>query len=71
NLRSKRVGKCGRRRADWESLTAAVSEIPLNDRTTQRTFAAALGIPRSTFRNNLKRLGLRTSRGSLKPRVSA
>ena len=69
NLRSKRVGKCGRKRTDWESLTAAVPEIPLKDRATQRTFAAALGIPRSTFRNNLKRLGLRTSKGSLKLRL--
>lgn len=47
----------------WESLTAAVPEILPKDRTTQRTFAtqrafaAALGMPIATFRNNPKRLG--------------
>ncbi|CAM9100244.1 unnamed protein product [Laminaria digitata] len=68
NLRSKRVGNCGRKRVNLESLTAAIPEIPLKDRTTQRTFAAALGIPRTTFRNNLQRLGLRASKGTRKPR---
>ena len=42
NLRSKR--KCGRKRVNLESLTAAIPEVPLKDRTTQRTFAAALGL---------------------------
>ena len=43
---------------------------PPQDRATQRTFAAALGILRSTFRNNLRRMGLRTAKGSLEPRLN-
>ena len=54
-----RKGKSGRKGILIEELRARLRDIPLNDRTTQRRLAAALGIPQATLRNNLKALGLR------------
>ncbi|CAB1119623.1 unnamed protein product [Ectocarpus sp. CCAP 1310/34] len=54
-----RKGHSGCKGIDIENLRARLLEIPLNERTTQRRLAAALGIPKSTLHNNLKALGLR------------
>ena len=58
-LANGRKGKNGRKGIPVEDLLARLRDIPLNDRTTQRRLAAALGIPQATLPNNLKALELR------------
>ncbi|CAN0202703.1 unnamed protein product [Ascophyllum nodosum] len=58
-LANGRKEKSGKKRIPFEELRARLRDIPLNDRTTQRRLAAALGIPQATLNNNLKALGLR------------
>lgn len=67
DLRNKRRGKSGRKGIDLDSLRAALKEIPIKNRTTQRAVAAALGIPKTTLQRNLKKLGLRVVSRYLKP----
>ncbi|CAN0403566.1 unnamed protein product, partial [Pylaiella littoralis] len=46
---------------------AALQEVPLKNRTTQRSIAASLEIPPTTLARNLKKLGLRACSRFLKP----
>ncbi|CAM9907919.1 unnamed protein product [Pylaiella littoralis] len=67
NLANARKGNSGRKGIDKQELRERLRDIPLNDRTTQRRLAAALGIPHSTLSKNLKALGLRPHSNVLKP----
>ncbi|CAN0260747.1 unnamed protein product, partial [Pylaiella littoralis] len=67
NLDNKRKQKSGRKGIDLVSIQAALAGIPIKNRTTIRGVAAALGIPRSTLFDNLKKLGLRAASRYLKP----
>ncbi|CAN0453030.1 unnamed protein product, partial [Ascophyllum nodosum] len=66
-LANRRKGNSGQKGVDAEELRVRLRDIPLNDRTTQRRLAAALGIPYSTLFDNLKKLGLRAHSNALKP----
>ena len=66
-LESGRKGKTGRKSIPIEELRARLREIPLNDRTTQRRLAVALGIPTTTLHKNLEALGLKAHSNALKP----
>ncbi|CAM9233971.1 unnamed protein product [Pylaiella littoralis] len=66
NLDNKRKQKSGRKGIDLVSIQAALAGIPIKNRTTIRG-VAALGIPRSTLFDNLKKLGLRAASRYLKP----
>ena len=44
-LANRRKGNNGQKGVDAEELRVRLRDIPLNDRTTQRRLAAALGIP--------------------------
>ncbi|CAM9241166.1 unnamed protein product, partial [Pylaiella littoralis] len=66
-LTTGRRGKSGRKGIPLEELQARLRDIPLNDRTTQRRLAAALGVPLTTLHRNLKALGLRAHSNALKP----
>ena len=70
-LANGRKGKSGRKGIPIEELRARLRDIPLNDRTTQRRLAAALGIPQATLHNNFKALGLRAHSNALKPYLAA
>ncbi|CAN0272286.1 unnamed protein product [Ascophyllum nodosum] len=67
NLRNGRGGHSGRKGIDVEKLTAALVEVPLKNRTTQRAVAKQLGIPQQTLQRNLKKLGMRAASRFLKP----
>ncbi|CAB1108390.1 unnamed protein product [Ectocarpus sp. CCAP 1310/34] len=54
-----RKGNSGRKGIDLEDLRTRLRDIPLNERTTQRRLAAALGIPQPTLFRNLEKLGLK------------
>eukprot|EP00904_Undaria_pinnatifida_P011906 jgi/Undpi1/7846/HiC_scaffold_23.g10318.m1 len=45
---NERKGNSGRKGLDVETLQSRLLDIPLNERTTQRRLAAALGIPTTT-----------------------
>ena len=66
-LANRRKGNSGQRGIPLEELRARLRDIPLNDRTTQRRLAAALGVPLTTLHRNLKALGLRAHSNALKP----
>ncbi|CAB1099225.1 unnamed protein product [Ectocarpus sp. CCAP 1310/34] len=66
-IENRRKGNSGRKGIPLEELKERLRDIPLNDRTTQRRLAAALGIPKSTLHRNLKVLGLRAHSNALKP----
>ena len=66
-LRNKRLGNSGRKGIDVVKYGEALREIPIKNRTTIRSLAAALGIPHSTLHLNLKKLGLHASKTYLKP----
>ena len=67
DLHNKRRGNSGKKGIDLAPLLEALKEIPLKNRTTQRSIAAFLGIAQSTLFNNLKKLGLRSCSRFLKP----
>ncbi|CAM9704364.1 unnamed protein product [Pylaiella littoralis] len=67
DLHSKRKGNCGRIGVDITALVEALQQVPLNNRTTIRSVAAALNITKSTLWDNLKKLGLRSCSRFLKP----
>lgn len=62
-----RKGNSGQKGIPIEELRERLRDIPLNDRTTQRRLAAALGVPKTTLHRNLKALGLRAHSNALKP----
>ncbi|CAB1110340.1 unnamed protein product [Ectocarpus sp. CCAP 1310/34] len=62
-----RKGNSGRKGIPIQELRERLRDIPLNDRTTQRRLAAALGIATTTLFDNLKALGLRAHSKALKP----
>ncbi|CAM9256569.1 unnamed protein product [Pylaiella littoralis] len=66
-IRNDRKGKSGRKGIDIEELRTRLRDVPLNERTTHRRLAAALGIPQQTLFDNLKALGLRAHSNALKP----
>ena len=66
DLRNKRRGKSGRKGIDVEALRERLKKTPVDGKTTLRVLADALGIPKSTLQNNLKRLGLRAASRHLK-----
>ena len=70
-LANGRKGKSGRKGIPIEELRARLRDISLNDRTTQRRLAPALGIPKATLHNNLKALGLRAHSNALKLYLAA
>lgn len=59
-----RKGRSDRKRTPIADLRFRSRDIPLNERTTQRRLAAALGIALSTLHQNLKALGLPRVEGS-------
>ncbi|CAN0382926.1 unnamed protein product [Pylaiella littoralis] len=67
DLSNKRKGNSGRTGINIPVLVEKLAEIPLKNRTTQRSIAAALGIPKTTLVRNLKQLGLRACSRFLKP----
>ncbi|CAM9673728.1 unnamed protein product, partial [Laminaria digitata] len=67
DVRQKRLGNSGQRVIDVEKLKEALQQVPLKNRTTQKSVAAQLGIPHSTFKQNMKKLGLRSASRFLKP----
>lgn len=67
DLTSGRKGKSGRKGIPLEVLRERLRDIPLNERTTQRSLALALGIPKTTLFEKLKNLGLRAHSNALKP----
>lgn len=54
-LCSNRGGKWGRKGIDVAAIRDKLTQIPLKNRTTQRSVTAPLGIPHSTLTNNLKK----------------
>jgi transcriptional regulator of acetoin/glycerol metabolism len=60
-----RKGNSGRKGIDLEDLRTRLRDIPLNERTTQRRLAAALGIPQPTLFRNLEKLGLKAHSSAL------
>ena len=66
-LVSGRKGNCGRKGVDITELRTRLRDVPLNQRTTIRRLAGALGVPKSTVFNNLKELGHRAHSNALKP----
>ena len=69
-LRNKRKGISGRKGLDFVKYAEALRDIPIKNRTTIRSLAAALDLPKSTLHLNLKRLGLRASKTYLKPMLT-
>lgn len=71
DLSSRRKGNSGHKGIDLEHFREALAQIPMKNRTSQRSLAAALGMPRSTLFNNLDKLGLkfpsRRRKGSKSP----
>ena len=67
NLDNRRKVNSGRKGIDLTAVPAALKEIPIKSRTTIRGVAAALGLPRMTLFDNLKKLGLRAASRFLKP----
>ncbi|CAN0083821.1 unnamed protein product, partial [Pylaiella littoralis] len=67
DLSNKRKGNSGRTGINIPVLVEKLAEIPLKNRTTQRSVAAALGIPKTTLVRKLKKLGLRACSRFLKP----
>ena len=67
DLGNRRKGRSGRRGINLDYLREALKDVPVEARTSQRSVAAALGIPHSTLRNNLKKLGLKATSRVLKP----
>ena len=59
DLHNKQRGNSGKKGIDLAPLLEALKEIPLKNRTTQRSIAAFLGIAQSTLFDNLMKLGLR------------
>lgn len=59
DLSSRRKGNSGHKGIDLEHFREALAQIPMKNRTSQRSLAAALGMPRSTLFNNLEKLGLK------------
>ena len=49
----------GSKPRDLTALKEKLRDVPLKLRTTQRSVAAAIGLPRSTFARNMDRLGLK------------
>ena len=56
DLHNKRKGNSGQKGLDLAPSLEKLKEIPLKNRTTQRSIAAALDIPQSTLFDNLKNL---------------
>ena len=69
-MRNKRLGNSGRKGLDFVKYVEALREIPIKNRTTIRSLAAALELPKSTLHLNLKKLGLRASKTYLKPMLT-
>lgn len=67
DLRCKRGGNSGWKGLDLTVAREKLLQIPLKNKTTSRSVAAHLGIPRTTLARNLKKLGLHSSRPFLKP----
>lgn len=59
DLSSRRKGNSGHKGINLVHFREALERIPEKQRTSQRALAEALGMPRSTLSNNLKKLGLR------------
>ncbi|CAB1117614.1 unnamed protein product [Ectocarpus sp. CCAP 1310/34] len=70
DLHNKRKGNSGQKGLDIATLKEALQDIHLKNRTTIRSIAAALGIPKSTLFDNLNNLGLRSCSRFLKPLLS-
>ncbi|CAN0075017.1 unnamed protein product, partial [Pylaiella littoralis] len=67
NLNSGREGNSGLKGHNLEELREKLADTPLNDRTTMRRLAEALGISLCTLARNLNALGLRAHSNALKP----
>ena len=67
NLDNRRKVNSGRKGIDLVAVRSALKEIPIKSRTTIRGVAAALGVPKMTLFDNLKKLGLRAASRFLKP----
>ena len=67
NLDNRRKVNSGRKGIDLVAVRSALKEIPIKSRTTIRGVAAALGVPKMTLFDNLKKLGLRATSRFLKP----
>lgn len=67
SVRNGRFGRSGRRGTDLEKVREALKDIPMKNRTTLRSLAYELGLPKTTLINNLKALGLRAASRFLKP----
>ena len=67
DLRNKRFGNSGERGVDLAALRAAIREVPGKNRITQRSLAAALGLPLTTLHKNPVGLGLRASKSCFNP----
>eukprot|EP00903_Cladosiphon_okamuranus_P013516 g12588.t1 len=63
-------GNSGQKGLDIAALKEVLQEIQLKNRTTIRSIAAALDIPKSTLFDDLKNLGLRSCSRFLKPLLS-
>ena len=53
-LRNKRLGKSGRKGLDFVKYVEALRDISIKNRTTNRSLAAALDLPKSTLHLDLK-----------------
>ena len=68
DLHNRQKGNIGQKEGvDITALVELLKEIPLKNRTTVRSIAAALNVPRSTLFRNLEKLVLRSSSRFLKP----
>lgn len=54
-----RCGKCGKKGINLDFPREAVKNIPIKNRTMERSVAAALGIPKTPLRDYFMKLGLR------------
>ena len=65
NVSSKRKGKCGKKAIEID--LDAVKAVPLSQRGTLRSLAAAIGIPKSTLHRKFKEGQLRRHSNAIKP----
>ena len=64
---SSRKSRCGRKRKDYTEELRGIVNVPLNQRSTVRSTAAALSIPTTTLFRNIKSGEIRSHTNSVKP----
>lgn len=67
NVDSRKKQKCGRKRKNYADNLARIREVPFNRRSTLRSLAFAIGIPKSTLFNIFQRGEFKRASSTVKP----